>query len=151
MRWWVFANPTVIIIHDLCKSNHYAVHFKLKKYRISICCCYCLVAESCQTFWDPIGCISPGPSVHGIFQVRTLEWVAISFSRGSFQTMDQTLVFHITCTAHRFFPAEPPGKYVNYISIKLEEKIQWINKIFSLLFPFKNNKNNSQTRGLRTS
>ena len=31
---------------------------------------------------NPIGCSVPGSSVHGIFQARTLEWVAISFSRG---------------------------------------------------------------------
>ena len=32
----------------------------------------------------------PGSPVHGIFQARILEWVAISFSRGSFQPRDQT-------------------------------------------------------------
>ena len=36
-------------------------------------------------------CSPPGSSVHGIFQARILEWVAISFSRGSFQPRDQTL------------------------------------------------------------
>ena len=35
------------------------------------------------------------PVVHGIFQARVLEWVAISFSRGSFQPRDQTWVSHI--------------------------------------------------------
>ena len=37
----------------------------------------------------------PGSSVHGILQVRRLEWVAISFSRGSSQLRDQTQVSHI--------------------------------------------------------
>ena len=32
---------------------------------------------------DPMDCSLPGSSVHGIFQARVLEWVAISFSRGS--------------------------------------------------------------------
>ena len=32
---------------------------------------------------EPMGCSPPGSSVHGIFQSRILEWVAISFSRGS--------------------------------------------------------------------
>ena len=103
------VHPTLTIIHDICQSNHYAVHFKLKKHHISICYCYCWVIESCQTLWDPMDCSPPGSSVHGIFQARALEWVAISFSRGSSQPRDQTLVFHITCTAGRFFPAEPPG------------------------------------------
>ena len=41
------------------------------------------VAQSCPTLCDPMDCSLPGFSVHGIFQVRVLEWVAISFSRGS--------------------------------------------------------------------
>ena len=44
--------------------------------------------------WSP-----PGSSVHGIFQARTLEWVAISFSRGSSLPKDRT---QVSCTASRF-------------------------------------------------
>ena len=33
--------------------------------------------------WDSMDCSLPGSYVHGLFQARTLEWVAISFSRGS--------------------------------------------------------------------
>ena len=51
-------------------------------------------------------CSLPGCSVHGIFQARVLEWVAISFSRGSSQTKDQT---HVSCIADSLL-AEPPGK-----------------------------------------
>ena len=36
------------------------------------------VAQSCPTPRDPMDCNLPGPSVHGIFQARVLEWVAIS-------------------------------------------------------------------------
>ena len=39
--------------------------------------------QSCLTLCDPMDCSPPGSSVHGIFQARTPEWVAISFSRGS--------------------------------------------------------------------
>ena len=39
-------------------------------------------AQSCPTLCDPMGCSLPGFSIHGIFQARILEWVAISFSRG---------------------------------------------------------------------
>ena len=42
----------------------------------------CSVAKSCPALCDPMDCSPPGSSVHGIFQARTLEWVAISFSRG---------------------------------------------------------------------
>ena len=38
------------------------------------------VAQSCLTLRDPMDCSLPGSSVHGIFQARVLEWVAIAFS-----------------------------------------------------------------------
>ena len=38
------------------------------------------VAQSCPTLCDPMDCSPSGSSVHGIFQARILEWVAISFS-----------------------------------------------------------------------
>jgi len=38
------------------------------------------VAQSCLTLRNPMDCSLPGSSVHGIFQARTMEWVAISFS-----------------------------------------------------------------------
>ena len=37
----------------------------------------------CPTLCDPMDCSPPGSSVHGILQARILEWVAISYSRGS--------------------------------------------------------------------
>ena len=40
------------------------------------------VARSCPTLRDPMDCSLPGSSVHGIFQARILEWVAIAFSGG---------------------------------------------------------------------
>ena len=52
--------------------------------------CMCLDAESCLTLCNPMDCSQPGSSVHGTFQARILEWVTISFSRGSFQFKDQT-------------------------------------------------------------
>ena len=40
------------------------------------------VAQSCQTLSDPMDCRLPGSSVHGRFQARVLEWVAVAFSEG---------------------------------------------------------------------
>ena len=45
-------------------------------------------------------CSQPGSSIHRIFQVRVLEWVAISFSRGSSQPRDRT---QVSCIAGRRF------------------------------------------------
>ena len=47
------------------------------------CVMLCLVAQLCQTICDPLDYSPPGSSVHGIFQARILEWVAISYSRES--------------------------------------------------------------------
>ena len=55
------------------------------------------VAQSCLTLCYPVDCSPPGSSVHGIFQARILEWVTISFSRGTSQHRDQTHVSHVSC------------------------------------------------------
>ena len=58
---------------EILKDNSVKVHsLKVKE-----------VAQSCLILCDPMDCSLPGSSVHGIFQERVLEWVAISFSRGS--------------------------------------------------------------------
>ena len=62
-----------------------------------------VVSDACY----PVDCSPPGSSVHGILQTKILEWVAISFSRGSFQTSDRTWA---SCIAGRSLPSEPPGK-----------------------------------------
>ena len=41
------------------------------------------ITQSCPTLCDPMDCSLPGSSVHGIFQIIVLEWIAISFSKGS--------------------------------------------------------------------
>ena len=41
------------------------------------------IAQSCPTLCDPMDYSLSASSVHGIFQARVLEWIAISFSRGS--------------------------------------------------------------------
>ena len=53
-----------------------------------------LVAQLWPTLCDPIDCSLRGFSVHGIFQARVLEWVAISFSRGSSRPRDWNPVSH---------------------------------------------------------
>ena len=50
-------------------------------------------------------CATPGSPIPGILQARTLEWVAISFSRGSSWPRDPT---PFSCIAGRFFTIKPP-------------------------------------------
>ena len=51
-------------------------------FNFNLRCCF-LVTKSCQTLCDTTDFSQPGSSVHGILQARILEWVAISYSRGS--------------------------------------------------------------------
>ena len=62
-----------------------------------------LVTQSCLALYEPIDCSPPGSSVHGILQAWILEWVAISFSRGSSQHRDR---LQVACIAGRCFKAE---------------------------------------------
>ena len=64
--------------------------------------CESEVAQSCPTLCDPMDCSPPGSSIHGIFQARGLEWVAISFSRGSSWPRDRTQASRIVIAGRRF-------------------------------------------------
>ena len=59
-----------------------------------------LVSQLCLTLCNPMECSLAGSSVHGILQARIVEWVAISYSRGSSWPRDQT---QVSCIAGRFF------------------------------------------------
>ena len=80
-----------------------------------------LVAQSCRlcaaswTVWSP-----PGSSVHGIFQARILEWVAISFSRGTSRPRDQTW---LSCSAGTLFTIWLTKEAPKKIWLKKEEQV----------------------------
>ena len=59
-----------------------------------------LAPQSCPILWDPVDCSPPGSPVHGVSQARMLEWVAISFFRGSSWLRDWT---QVSCVAGGFF------------------------------------------------
>ena len=62
-----------------------------------------LVAKWCPTPLTPMDCSLPGFPVRGIVQAGILEWVAISFSRGSSRPRNGTHVSCVSCTAGEFF------------------------------------------------
>ena len=60
--------------------------------------------QSCLTLCDPMGCSPPGSSVHGIFQSRILEWVAmLSFRQGIFLTQGSNPFLMSPALVGRFF------------------------------------------------
>ena len=73
------------------------------------------VAQSCPTLRESMNCSLLGSFVHGIFQARILEWVAICFSRVSSQPSDQTLVLpHRGQTLYHLSHQESPNITVLY-------------------------------------
>jgi len=106
MRRWVLYPPTlVILIYLLC---------------VCVCVCVCLCVF-CIYDVQSLGCIqlfvTPWMVTHqtplsmGFFQARTLEWIAISFSRGSSWPRDRTLV---PCISRQII-TEPPEKPHVYV------------------------------------
>ena len=61
------------------------------------------VTQSCPTLCDPMDYSLSGSSIHEIFQARVLEWIAISFSRGSSWPRNRT---RVSCIAGRRFTVQ---------------------------------------------
>ena len=76
---------------------------------VCVCVCVCVRAHTCSVTWlcltlcDSVDCSLPGSSVHGISQVRILEWVAISSTRRSSRPRDWTCISCVSCIAGGFF------------------------------------------------
>ena len=77
------------------------------KLGLVMCCAVSSLLSRVQLFCSSVSCHLPGPFVHGIFQSRILEWVAISYSRGSFQPRDQTRVLVSPALVGRFSTTSP--------------------------------------------
>ena len=61
---------------------------------VNVCVCVCML--SCVWLCDPMDCGLLASSVHGIFQARILEWVAISYSTGSSWPKDWTHIYYVS-------------------------------------------------------
>ena len=75
------------------------------------------VAQLCPNLCDPMDCSPPGSSVHGIFQARVLEWVAISFSRGSSWPRDRT---QVSCIVGRCFTIWATRETCSQVTLKTD-------------------------------
>ena len=108
-------------------------------------------AQSCLTLCHPMDCELPFSSVHGISQVRILEWVAISYSRCSSWPKDQTHISVSPPLASIFFTKCPIWEALwvlwHYVSVPQPTPVHpdaWreYRRLFIPLFT-------SQTRSLR--
>ena len=126
--WW-------LIIH--CLKNEKSKKFSESKLRdipkplvkATLGMYACLVTQSCPTLFDPMDSSPPGSSVHGIFQARMLEWVAISCSEESYSWHKQTNVLMLCPIG--YFPnvrAHHPG-LLNWYSC-----LSWTNAIRLFFF-----------------
>ena len=107
-------------------------YFCISCWSLNILAYNCMHAQSCLTPHDPTNCSPPGSSVHGISQEIILEWVAISFSRGSSWPWNQTCV----CALHADYlcnvsTIETSGKPQAPVSTR---SLRRINKVNSILF-----------------
>ena len=76
------------------------------------------ISQSCLTLFDPMS--QPDSSVHGIFQARLLEWVAISSSKESSRPRNWT---HVSC-------ASRTGRWILYQSHLVPLQVQWLKTIY---------------------
>ena len=109
-RWWLHSH----LLFQMCFLawvNQHIPWYLLCSWAIdsekafcSVCLCVCVrsIAQSCPTLCNPLDCSLSGSSVHGIFQARILQWVAISYSRGSSWHKDQTCSPCVSCIGRRF-------------------------------------------------
>ena len=72
--------------------------------------CVCSVAQLCPTLCNPMDCSLPSSSVHGIFQARILQWVAMPSSRDLPDPGTELTSLMSPATAGGFLPLAPPRK-----------------------------------------
>ena len=132
-----------LLIGKLIFFHSYSLrwHFNSKT-NLSFSRCCCLVTKSCPTLWDSTECSPPGSSLYGILQARKLGWIAIPFSRGYSQPMDQTRVSYIgRWILYCLATWEALGSVKYIVQVKTgqclahtrgSKNVCWINKIVAL-------------------
>ena len=84
-----------------CIAGRFFTHWATQEAHTRGMCVRAKSLQSCLTLCDPMACSLPCSSLHGILQARTLECVAMPFSRGSSQHRDQTHISHVSCIGMR--------------------------------------------------
>ena len=99
-------------------------------------------AQSCPILCDPMDCSPPGSTVHGIFQIRILEWIAISSSRESSWTRDSSHISYVSCIGrwilYHWATWEAPFSHISYYRI--------LSRFFSAILQFSSVQSLSRVR-----
>ena len=91
VTWIPIPSPSIVNTEPVTRRPRLISPFELTTP------CVCAKSfQSCPIQWDPMDYSPPGFSVHGILQVRTLQWVAMPSSRGSSWTRDRTCISHVS-------------------------------------------------------
>ena len=90
--------------------------------------CGVLVAQSCLTLYNQSVCSAQGSSVHGIFQARTLEWVAISLSKRNYRKKESE-VTQLSLTLCDPMDCSLPGSFIHVIF--QARVLEWLTISFS--------------------
>ena len=114
-------------------------------------CILCVCVQLCLTLHDPMDCRPPDSSVHGIFQARILEWVAVFSSTGSSWPRDWTCISCVSCIAGIFFTAEPwdPGFSLTSLEQYLRVIGDAVSQAWSPQFCLMNKNSLGMTEGRR--
>ena len=96
-------SPPLALFAVIPPKVHMISHSRMSGHKVIVC----MHVQSGLTFCDAMDCSPSASSVHGIFQARILEQVAISFSRESSWTRDQTYLLHWQLGS---LPGESPCK-----------------------------------------
>ena len=138
---WGYLQCSSLHLEDI--RSFYAIISPLINHSFSDCLsrlkCHVL---SCVWFCDPVDGSVPDSSVHGLFQARILEWVAISSPRESSWPRDWTWLSHVSWTAGGFFTCWVNFSDYNmpcFFSQMLLGQTQWSTGVISfMIWPYSN-------------
>ena len=82
----------LVILISACVSSSPGFHMMYSAYKLNK---QCDNIQPCVTLLRPTSCSPPGSLVHGISQARILKYIAISFSKGFFQTRYRTCIYAV--------------------------------------------------------
>ena len=116
---------------NMCEGmcDHLGIPFQLGNRGTKYLQCCCLVAKSCPTLFGPVDSSPPVSSVLGISQARILEWVAISFCRGSSWPRIQMFV---SCTGRRILYLWAAREALRYLQNICLLKGAWVCRVCQL-------------------